>query len=1281
MRFLADGPSVPDALLTARDEGRVVFFCGAGVSRAYAGLSDFFGLADEVVSTLAVRADSPVHEVLTLAKSLDGPASVGGLISADRIFGLLEREFDVVDIEAAVAKALRPKDGVNLSAHQILLDLAKTQDGKTRLVTTNFDRLFSECDPSLKKWCPPQLPNPSRPDEMDGIIHLHGLANEAYDAAAADGFILSSADFGTAYLAEGWATRFIREVLERYVVVFIGYSADDPPVQYLLEALNKRGQKLTNVYAFQAGETSAAIGMWLHKGVEAIPFSPENNYLALWKTLEAWTGRAASADIWQQAVLELAQKGPAALVPHERGMVAHLVSTPNGAAKFAGAVPPPPAEWLCVFDPNRRYANAEFSGSADDAVQAEDPFQLYGIDSDTPPSKVKPEKNSKANAQIPEKAWDAFSLTRLDLLALQNSRQPSMRGTGFAHQTTLAPRIWQLGTWVAKTSHQQACLWWACRAGGLHPGIARLIENELERSAIEYTPTVRETWGYLLRSWRNEGSDVDLDWYRLKTSAQKHGWQSSTLREFSSVCKPHFKVTPAYRMGNTPPVQTAETHRSNFLSLDVAYGENVFDIEVPDQVLERVIAELRKNLEVAIDLETDLGGYGLSDIPLLVKGAPLQQGLHRDYGLSAYVSYFAKCFERLVAHNASAAKREVHSWSTCDETVFARLRIWAASHPNLVSAEEASAIFLNLGNSAFWSEYHRPDLLRSLALRWSDLVPESRVQISQRLLSGPVTEADDSEGSDFSRYAAHASLTRLHWLSENGCALSFDLAAESARLQLVAKDWSSSQTTGAVEGLHMRGGWVQTKTDHAALLSLPIATLIDYAQKHSGRGTDFLEDHDPFGGLCLSRPVRALNALTYEAKQGRFPVWAWSKFLYAELSPTLKPKFFALIASRLAGYGERNLTDFVGPVANWLHKRSSHLAEHCPTGLSALTLALIKTVALHSKGGGSNVIRGDKTPDWVSEALNAPSGMIAQALMNDGRVKSEIGSSQLNDDWLEDAASLLALPGDGHRYALTIFAFNLNWFFANSPEWSAKHLLVAFNDPASEDYDAVWSGLLWSGRLSSGKLFTKLKPNLLVFSKSGNWAKRGYSEALAAMLLRGWASHNTEEGGHYVSDVELRDLLRETSEDFRIQIIWLAERWAAEADDSGKSPWLASMLRLIKDVWPRDLSVKTPKMSASLCNLAFSNPRNFSDIAVLVLPLVSRAEVDHLHIHGIHQHGEEIAKAHPELTLALLSIVLPSSANSWPYEIEKVIAAIALAARELKIDPRYIELIRRWNAR
>ena len=32
MQFINDGPDVPDELLRAHEEGKVIFFCGAGIS-------------------------------------------------------------------------------------------------------------------------------------------------------------------------------------------------------------------------------------------------------------------------------------------------------------------------------------------------------------------------------------------------------------------------------------------------------------------------------------------------------------------------------------------------------------------------------------------------------------------------------------------------------------------------------------------------------------------------------------------------------------------------------------------------------------------------------------------------------------------------------------------------------------------------------------------------------------------------------------------------------------------------------------------------------------------------------------------------------------------------------------------------------------------------------------------------------------------------------------------------------------------------------------------------
>ena len=47
MQFVTHGPDIPDALLQAHEEGRVVFFCGAGISYP-AGLPGFKGLVEQI---------------------------------------------------------------------------------------------------------------------------------------------------------------------------------------------------------------------------------------------------------------------------------------------------------------------------------------------------------------------------------------------------------------------------------------------------------------------------------------------------------------------------------------------------------------------------------------------------------------------------------------------------------------------------------------------------------------------------------------------------------------------------------------------------------------------------------------------------------------------------------------------------------------------------------------------------------------------------------------------------------------------------------------------------------------------------------------------------------------------------------------------------------------------------------------------------------------------------------------------------------------------------------
>jgi hypothetical protein len=124
LRFHADGPWLPDELLVALEEGRAIFFCGAGVSRAKAKLPDFFGLAKDVLRILGAASDDPARQLLDKATAPSSIPGVGGLVAADRIFALLERNFTLENIAAAVGEAIRPTPGADLSAHKVLLSLS-----------------------------------------------------------------------------------------------------------------------------------------------------------------------------------------------------------------------------------------------------------------------------------------------------------------------------------------------------------------------------------------------------------------------------------------------------------------------------------------------------------------------------------------------------------------------------------------------------------------------------------------------------------------------------------------------------------------------------------------------------------------------------------------------------------------------------------------------------------------------------------------------------------------------------------------------------------------------------------------------------------------------------------------------------------------------------------------------------------------------------------------------------------------------------------------------------
>lgn len=286
MLFVSNGPDIPERLLQTHEDGRVVFFCGAGISYP-ARLPGFGGLVKKLYADLE---STPNAVQQTAIKSGQFDTAIGLL------------EVDIADgreiVRRKLAGILTPDLGApNATAtHEALLMLGKSRDGRTRIITTNFDRLFEEVIAtkalSVERFQAPLLPVPK--NRWDGLVYLHGLLTAAPTPSELNRLVVSSGDFGLAYLTERWAARFVSELFRNYTVCFVGYSINDPVLRYMMDALaadRLLGESPPEMFAFGSyskGKEEERANEWRAKNVTPILYREHNCHAYLHKTLREW---------------------------------------------------------------------------------------------------------------------------------------------------------------------------------------------------------------------------------------------------------------------------------------------------------------------------------------------------------------------------------------------------------------------------------------------------------------------------------------------------------------------------------------------------------------------------------------------------------------------------------------------------------------------------------------------------------------------------------------------------------------------------------------------------------------------------------------------------------------------------------------------------------------------------------------------------------------------------------------------------------------------------------
>ena len=289
LRLSEHGPEFPGELIDAVLAGEVVFLCGTGVSAPQ--MPGFKALVDCTFKVLAVEKTDSEKQAFEMGRF-------------EEVLGSLSRRLaDPGAVPDTVSGLLAIPERPALEQHRVIFRLSRDLHNRVAVITTNFDTLFERAaamespneKPAEISFAGQALPAPGTPS-FAGIIHLHGrLADKSCELDPTP-LVLTSADYGDAYMRSGWASRFLFDLARCKVIALVGYSAQDAPVRYflnVLEADRARFPDLKPVYALDGYEhdPEETFRAWETLAVNPLPYckinpaSGKRDHAPLWRDL------------------------------------------------------------------------------------------------------------------------------------------------------------------------------------------------------------------------------------------------------------------------------------------------------------------------------------------------------------------------------------------------------------------------------------------------------------------------------------------------------------------------------------------------------------------------------------------------------------------------------------------------------------------------------------------------------------------------------------------------------------------------------------------------------------------------------------------------------------------------------------------------------------------------------------------------------------------------------------------------------------------------------------
>jgi SIR2-like domain len=1239
MQFVKDGPDLPDSLLHEHEDGRIVFFCGAGISYP-AGLPGFRRLVELIYTEL------PTTPTELEAKALEQERF-------DAAVDLLEHRFPGgrFAVRGALAAVLKPKLRLlrATSTHKALLTLARDRKKNARLITTNFDRIFETVmrDPKLRMrtYQAPLVPIP-KDSRWNGLVYLHGLLPRAVTEYDLNQLVVSSGDFGRAYLTERWAARFVGELFRRYIVCFVGYSIGDPVLRYMMDALaadRVLGEKTLPAYAFAdytEGNEEDVENLWRAKHVTPILYrvkSPAHDHSNLHLTLEEWANtHRDGVNGKEQIVIRHALAKPSGSTSQDDyvGRLLWALSDSRGlpAKRFAELDPLPSLDWLTPMWA-RRFRHGDlirFGVSPNLEIDGKLEFSLLFRPS---PYTLSPSMSLLGSAGYPGK-WDDV--------------------------------MWHIARWLVRHLNDPTLvLWFAARGGQLHPQLDQLVRNELTTSPSTVSGHMKKLWRLLLADHvRSRLSFTDIyQWFRDLNEA---GYLSPALRERLRAC-----LRPLVKLGKPLSLRDAagsneagELRIKDLVDWDIVLATEYVNIAVRDSKSEiwqssayTLLSDFVDLLRQAFDLMSELDGASEdSDFSYIHQPSIADHDQNKYFEeWTPLVALVREAWIQTAERDVERARLEAERWQSYRYPIFRRLTFFAATFPLVIPVGRALLWLLERDGWWLWTSETQREALELLTSLLPRLTEDERLLVEARIIQGPpraMFKADVTP-PDWVKIVDRMIYLRLSTWSATGVALPTASTARLAEIQARNPTWSTTALERQQFPYFMKSGF--GPWGEAVAVPTELAALVVWLRQHP-HSNDF--EHDDWQNLCRSDTQLAASAVLQLAHEDFWPVDRWREALQAWSDETLKLTSWDLVHADLHSMPDNFIHDAAHPLIRWLQSlaESTISAEDNWTTLIESILRVFKDEA------------ATEDEDPVGRAINHPVGQAVQAVL-DRWYQSKLEDNQKLPGRLKAILTEVSDRTIGsYRHGRLILAQNAITLFRVDPDWASAYVLPLFDwGGAATEAKSAWEGFLWTPRIYQ-PLLEKIKAGFLAtathYAEIGKHAEQ-YSAFLTYVAL--------EQGMGPFSKTELANATAELPDDGLKRAARALVSALKSSAEKRADYWTNRVKPYLQGIWPQHLARKTMAISHAFAELCVAAGESFHDAFSVLRGWLQPLRRPDTAVRNLDE--SQACERFPAEALQFLAIIVGENAEWPPDRLPSCLRKISIAAPMLIKDPSFEALM------